>query len=190
MGLDQYVHHIKKASELEAAAMNGRRLEDISSKYPIYYGDEPHLIEDILPWLQKIRVRTDELNYDEIKQAYNIPLNSYVGGWSLSSDKFSMTFVDDDDNRHKVTLTNEEQKQFEHETEIDVYIAHSADEFQYWRKNYELADKLDNVCANENCAHYPVTKEMWDIIQPYTDYDDDDYIPMTEDECLVYHQWY
>lgn len=190
MGLDQYLFHIRKATDEDAAAMNGRRIEDVREKYAVFYGDEPHLIEPIKPWLKPITVRTDELDYDAIKSAHDVPLDARITGWCISPEGLSLSLRDTEDNPYRITLTEDEQKPFEIEIEREIYIAHDAEECGYWRKDYALSDDIDLVCPTENCGYYPVDEDMWSVIENHSGGLDTDYIPISDEECLAYHEWY
>lgn len=193
MGLDMYLYHIKKATDEDVAHVQGQKLSNIIDDYGVYFDDEPSLIEAIKPYLRQVTVRVTETDWDKLLTEHNIPLDVHLTGWSSGPEGRTYSLRDENDKLYHISLSHEEDERYDIEVDRDVYIAHESTQCGYWRKNYALSDELSSITHIENCGFYPVNEEMWDAIINLNNSDGleiEDYIPISDDECLAYHEWY
>lgn len=193
MGLDQYLYRIRKATDADVARVQGRKLRDILEDYAIFFDDEPELIEPIKPYLKRVTVRAIEHDWERMLTEHNVPTDAKLSGWSAGPEGFSYSFRDENKKLYRISLNRDEENKYDIEVDRDVYVANEYTQCAYWRKNHALADELRTITDIENCGFYPVNEEMWETIITFDTSNGlkaNDYIPISENECLVYHEWY
>lgn len=212
MGLDMYVYHVKKLSDADIERIKGlsfeqiqnlNEFEDIEFDMPVNVAlcesiDGVPKYENLLPFLTKINVPRQFVNIVQMKKDYGIPEN-----WSTEGQEW---YCDHETNKDYTTYlfinpectadrgVNMEDEEFEQKyvyTEFTDCYLWMEEEVSYWRKEYELRDRLHRIIGNvENCGYYTCTQEMKDLMRKHNGFHKG--IPRVNHKTteLFYHPWW
>lgn len=194
MGLDMYVYRVRKpkldtrvytAKEISEMGLASANIEEVKH--------ESSLLEQILPYTMVRNVTDEYIDKAKIIADYNLPKNSYIGMWAPNGIQISGTdgngeyvsqFISKSEIDEKYTLTKT----------MPTYIW-KMEEVAYWRKHYELQEWFYDIIEDahdtqvENCGYYVLDADM--IAEMNEQFGEN--VPEedpTDDEALVYHEWY
>lgn len=163
MGLDMYCIRIKKLSEKNLAEIKGKTYEEISQMgYSIWTIDKhnKYLVEDAIPYLTRVLIKSTKFNYAKLKRDKHIPLNARETGFSSSSNGMGFTYRLKG-KTYTAHITTSEAENYYIPIKTFVYVCKTK-EIGYWRKEYNLQDAIYDACDTqiENCGYYKVNEEM------------------------------
>lgn len=209
MGLDMHLYAISRITAEEAEKYNGKPIDDIYddgiSVINVDKSDKEdmEMIRGIMPYLTKVTAVGSFLNVDKVRTENSIPDDAYISGESFSSEYTEYMFRNDKGFHKSVQIENSKlYSDYALHPMIEVYLFHKR-EIHYWRKYYELQSYIYDMLEEENgvyvmnCGYYPLTDGQIEEINEYLKdhpYGNGrvDEIPErnTEDEAIVYWEWY
>lgn len=197
MGLDMY---IRKANKPNFNARKVYSYEALQEQGYDLFEAEPDgslagYLKDLRPFMVKLRCVATYFDTDKITKTYDFKERVHWSGFGPDGIYFSGTAADG--NERTVTIDREQIHQFTYQKKNIFYVTQLS-EVGYWRKEYELDDKLTQHFMSsrgvvvENCGYYRMTKAAMRIVENYTkkhDTEPVDYQP-EEIRSLFYHNWY
>ena len=194
MGLDMYVYRVKKP-QLEEKTYTAEEISKmgLSSANVNEVEHEMSLLEQILPYTVVRNVTGSYLDKGKIIADYNLPKDSYVGMISHKGIQISGQNGNGERVSQCVPSSVIQEKYIIYKT-VPTYIWNMEEE-AYWRKHYELQEWFYNIIEDahdtqvENCGYYVLDADM--IAEMNARFGE--HVPEedpTEDEALVYHEWY
>lgn len=194
MGLDMYIYRVRKpqleertytAEEISKMGLSSANVDEVKH--------EESLLEQILPYTVVRNVTDSYLDKKKIIADYNLPKDSYVGMFSWEGIQISGT----NDNGERVSQFIPDsviQEKYIIYRTVPTYIWKMEEE-AYWRKHYELQewfyDKIEDAydVQVENCGYYILDADMIaEMNEQFGEHVSEE--DPTDDEALVYHEWY
>lgn len=188
MGLDQYIFRVKKL-ELADRLYTSEELSTMGlDKIPAEHFDN-EMYKQLKPYAVKRDVLCKLYDTAKIIEDYNMPNGSHI--WSYCGNEITIGGYDANNQRVDKTITRDEIERKYIKTEIIPYYIFSTEEVWYWRKNYDLAEWLDDnmKCTRENTGYYKLTKTLIKRINSKFKAK----IPeesATKESALFYWEWY
>lgn len=194
MGLDMYIYRVRKpqleertytAEEISNMGFSSVDVEEVSG--------EMSLFEQILPYMVVRNVTDKYVNKAKIISDYDLPKNSYLSMSGYDGIKLEGTHNNGVIVRQFIGR-EELDKKYTFEKTVPTYIWRTEEE-AYWRKHYDLQEWFYNIIEDahdthvENCGYYVLDADM--ISEMNNRFDE--HVPEedpTDDEALVYHEWY
>ena len=209
MGLDMHLFAISKLTDNELKKYHNHPIELLDDtnisviRKETIEDEEEAMIEGIKSCLSEATVIDSLIDIKKIKIDNDIPDDAYISGQCYSFEFTEYIFRNDKGFRKEVKLPNDElYDKYVIHPESDVYLFHKH-EVHYWRKYYNLQNLIhemieeDNNTDVMNCGYYPLTDEQIEQINdflaqhPYEDGTHDEVFDRnTEDETIVYWEWY
>ena len=190
MGLDMYIYRIRKP-QLEERVYTEQEISDmgLSSVEVDYATMEKSLYEQLLPYMTVRNVIGEYINKKKIIKDYNLPKDSFISMLAFHGIELSWDGEDGSVSGTQFIPQEELDKKYITTKTVPTYIWRTEEE-KYWRKHYELQDwfyeKLGNV---ENCGYYVLDADL--IAEMNAKFDEHVFEEdPTDDEALVYHEWY
>ena len=195
MGLDMYLYTARRLNDGEMDEMSGKNVGEMYEYgYSVFETnfqseEEENMYRDILPLCRKITLKTDYVNIKKIAEDNGIEYDHYTMGMWSSNEGYKYYFwkEGDRDNEVSVTVSNEDvEKKYTLTEDVEYYIFDHT-EIMYWRKNYELQNKLHELYDGriENCGYHKVNADMMDAI-----IEDSPEMVSYETKDVFYHEWY
>ncbi len=187
MGLDQYLYRIRKTNLDENVVHDYEKLPAIRvSESDI---DAPE-IEEIRPYLQKVRASYQALDMKAIEAAF------HASGISIGCISSSgITFSWEDQGEYKrFDIPCEDSHKFEVEKTECFYVC-DAKRLKHWYKNYKVSDFFADHFGRPvlNCGYILITQDVVDDFNEefrsnlnYIDVD----CTYDENSAVFYHEWY
>lgn len=208
MGLDMYLYAVSKLEKEEAEKYNGRPIEelydsDISAVLTKIDEDDTGSFDSIKPYLTKARMIDMIIDIDRIIAENQIPDDAYVSGRTDTQEYVELIFRNDNRYRKDVRISREKLlEEYVIYPETDVYLYRKR-EIHYWGKYFGLQDFIYDMLKNDdgidvqNCGYYRLSDEQIEKINGYLkDHPrrngriDRIQERNTEDEAIVYWEWY
>lgn len=197
MGLDMFVYRITKLKEEEQNEVEKMTYKELcKSDFHMLEcdDDDDSLKRQINSYLFFVQKPVERIHFDRLKKVCDIPEEASLC-WVISG-----TFGfkrDNDDKDYEVNYNNltPDQKKQATVTDTLTFAVYKSEELLYWRKAYDLRDKLCEACdvEVENCGYYPLNDKMREVIKEALKEDEREDIPdldSTEDSVVCYHEWY
>lgn len=197
MGLDMYM---RKAIKPDLNARKVYTHEELEKQGYDLFEAEPDgslagYLKDLRPFMVKLRCIAEYFDCEKIGETFGFAGRPHWGGFGPDGIYFSGK--DAEDNYKSVTIPRENIQEFTYQKKNIFYVT-QLQEVGYWRKHYELDDKLTKHFMSargvvvENCGYYRMTKAAMRIVENYTkkygtepvDYNPEDI------RSLFYHNWY
>lgn len=194
MGLDMYIYRVRKP-QLEERTYTAEELGHMGySSVGVNYVDaEKSLFEQILPYMVIRNVTDDYINKEKIIVDYNLPEDSYIS--MMGNDGVKLRGTNDSGESVSQFISMDElDKKYTITKTVPTYIWRTEEE-AYWRKHYDLQEWFYNIIEDahdthvENCGYYVLDADL--IAEMNAKFDE--HVPEedpTDDEALVYHEWY
>ena len=208
MGLDMYLYAVSKLEKEEAEKYNGRPIEelydsDISAVLTKIDEDDTGSFDSIKPYLTKARMIDMIIDIDRIIAENQIPDDAYVSGRTDTQEYVELIFRNDNRYRKDVRISREKLlEEYVIYPETDVYLYRKR-EIHYWGKYFGLQDFIYDMLKNDdgidvqNCGYYRLSDEQIEKINGYLkDHPrgngriDRIQERNTEDEAIIYWEWY
>lgn len=210
MGLDMYVYKVTKLSNSDVDHVLHLTPDEIQNIDEDDYFSAPvnmtlcdridgiKKYDALFPFLTKIHVPRQFVNLAQMKKDFGIPEDWSTGGqgwsWDPGTNKnynaYHFSNPDCTADR-EVKLEDEEfEQKYVYIESADCYLWRE-EEVSYWRKEYELRDRLHRMIGNaENCGYYPVTADMKTLMKRYHGFTNG--IPRVNHKTteLFYHPWW
>ena len=185
MGLDMFLYRAKKLSDKAVKEVEGKEIysRDYSYLNPEYESE----FKSLIPFSRKVNVLVDYMDTDKIKKDFDIPNNAHNTVQSFMHGITKLGFNYGDNDYKEVSITDTDMKEKYTITKLEQRYVVELNEIYYWRKNYELQDKLYELCDEqiENCGYHAVNEEMLRAINKHTDR-----TITNKNGNLFYHEWY
>ena len=201
MGLDMYAYKIRKPTDDEAVAFEGMDAGELSGEFAAIRvsdtkdNDGELACKDLLHYASIIRMKTRCFNQEKFLEDHDIPRDAVCGMRSYSGESFTYEYFwkpAGSDKKISKELTFTDIDEFDRKYgywEEEDYIVFCEDEVGYWRKNYDLQDRLYDAYEGQivNCGYHLCNDEMLSLMRE---------AGMTEDcecqdgEAIFYHEWY
>lgn len=215
MGLDQWLYCIQRLTKEEAIALEGKRYDEMieddslllfrANEYPAEEEDFDE-IKSIFGYLTKVKLISSLVRVEDLYRDKGVPEGYSVIGSSYRNGNMHLSFVKYPEGgseyeysklpRVEIDVTNEEYNKYSYEEVEDYYVC-KKEEIYYWRKNYELQDKLYETAVENgdqilNCGWHKCNEEMIMDIQNAISQEDNMRLVLNlpESEAYVYHEWY
>lgn len=220
MGLDQWLFRIQRLTKEEAIALEGKHYNEISEDDSLllfraneYSAEERDFdeIKSIFEYLTKVKLISSLVHIEDLYRDKGVPEGYSVIGSSYRNGNTHVSFVkypeDGSDYEYsklpkmEIDVTDEEYNKYSYEEVEDYYVC-KIEEIYYWRKNYELQDKLYEAAEENgdqilNCGWHKCNEEMIMDIQDAISQEDNMrlvnmrlVLNLPESEAYVYHEWY
>jgi hypothetical protein len=219
MGLDMYMRKIAKLSDNDVEYLTGKHVSIIYTPGCNYtymhkedFDSEPDMYADLLPFVSEIKMLDTFFDWKKCWKDHDVDelddrRGSYHGpngvGYSFASGK-------------RIDMTPEEYDSYCYDGETIVYVW-SSEEVDYWRKYYDLLDKIEQVrmrhkikeaeLANrtlskeeishliiENCGYYELSleerKEIRNFLLERNDDDANKDYWYEEDDHIFFTAWW
>ena len=196
MGLDMFVFRVTELSEEEQREVEKMTYGELcDSDYDRVDADENEsLVKQIKPYLFFVKKPVDRIHFDLLKKVCGIPEDAR---WCWSASGTFGFRRENDDKAYEVNyneLTPEQKKQVT-PTDTITYAIYKREDLLYWRKAYDLRDKIREACdvEVENCGSYPLNDKMREVIKAALKEEGREDIPdltSTDDSVVCYHEWY
>ena len=204
MGLDMYLYRISRISSSEQRKLRGLKEDEIRQQgYSIFHKPSKHesdLLKNIMPYLRGIKIPMEYFDMKKIIKDFKIPRNALPCGSMYAHNQVKFDFCSPDYKKSYVADLNSHEliKKYTYTKLTNCYVSRVA-EIGYWRKNYDLQDKIYQAAdldyiEIENCGYYPLTDGMAEAIL------NDDYeyskkvkphdLICDENSVICYHEWY
>lgn len=194
MGLDMYLHKVRKLNEKEIKSIIGKTIDealDVNYDIAIWRADEK-MDSNLLPYSCVVKLKADVLEEDRLMKENGIPNDAVVGGYEIGEDEIELSFKykENDELKHKdVKLSRKEFEGYFHYDEQDCYVCFM-EEIGYWRKDYDLRDEIHYMLGEvDNCQYKKVTEELRDYLEK-TEEQFGGELKCGEDEAFFYYEWY
>lgn len=213
MGLDQWLYRVQRITKEETIALEGKYYNEISkdNSLLLFRANEPEdgdfdEIKSIFGYLTKVKLISSLVHIEDLYRDKGVPEGYSVIGSSYGNGNMHVSFVKYPEDgseyeysklpRVEIDVTDEEYNKYSYE-EVEDYYACKEEEIYYWRKNYELRDKLYEAAEENgdqilNCGWYKCNEEMIMDIQDSISQEDNMRLVLNlpESEAYVYHEWY
>ena len=213
MGLDQWLYQIQRLTKEEAIALEGKHYNEISKDDSLLLfraneseeGDFDE-IKSIFGYLTKVKLISSLVHIEDLYRDKGVPEGYSVIGSFYRNGNTHVSFVKHPEDgseyeysklpRVEIDVTDEEYNKYSYEEVEDYYVC-KKEEIYYWRKNYELQDKLYEAAEENgdqilNCGWHKCNEEMIMDIQDAISQEDNMrlVLNLSESEAYVYHEWY
>lgn len=215
MGLDQWLYRVQRLTKEEAIALEGKHYDEMieddslllfrANEYPEEEEDFDE-IKSIFGYLTKVKLISFLVHVKDLYRDKGVPEGYSVVGSSYTNGNMHLSFVKYPEDgseyeyskfpRVEIDVTNEEYNKYSYEEVEDYYVC-KKEEIYYWRKNYELQDKLYEAAVENgdqilNCGWHKCNEEMIMDIQNAISQEDNMRLVLNlpESEAYVYHEWY
>ena len=184
MGLDMFMFKVRKLSDKEVASLSGKNTQIFTNdilfftKKDVEKEDTQDMLRDLKPYLTMIPAVTSFYDVEKIKADNDIPAEAMIGmRCHERNNTMRFTFYWKD-GRKEVSFADTD---YVIDENVEVYACHH-EEIRYWRKNYELQNKIyENYDGEiENCGYYALNEEFLKELFPRRKYFDG----------ILYHEWY
>ena len=194
MGLDMFCYAVRRATDDEVAAFN--EYESCNTISYIHAEDcDCESMEDLAPYMRRVSrvglVTDFEAIESEMRESYRLLYGDDIPSiisTSYSNGTVSYRF-------HDKPPISFDIERYTHEDMVDYCVFHS-EEIGYWRKNYDLEQKIYLMYADahgktvENCGYHRIDDIEGAIEEMFGD-DDRPYIPYPKEGwAFFYHEWY
>lgn len=197
MGLDMYMY---KATKPELNTRKVHKYSDLEKDgYAIFEpqadGTLPQRLNDLKPFLVRLRCLARYYDVDKIRETFNMPADTHWSGFGSNGVYFSG--CTESGEYKSITIAHDQCDEFTYEKQSIFYVT-TLDEVGYWRKHYTLDDKLTKHFMSargvvvENCGYYRMTKAAMRIVENYVKKHDTEGVFYDPEEIrsLFYHNWY
>ena len=202
MGLDMYVYRISGLTDEEKKEVEEMSYDDLCAEdFTVFDWDEEHehRMSPIKDFLTIVKKPVENIHFDLVKKVFDIPKAAEYSGFGSGPEGRFIYFTDD--NEHKTytveydKATSEQRKQVTVTDMMTFAVFHSY-ELIYWRKAYDLQDKLHEACDVyiENCGYYPLNDKMRQAIKDSLEKEgresEIELLEPVEGSAICYHEWY
>ncbi len=175
MGLDMWMYEVKKMTKKEIAMLNNMSYKEISDlpDFSYYIKEEvdqknEEFIEDLLPYTITVPVNIKYCDLEKVKREHNIPDDYYLFRASYRNTADIEYEYGSSDYRKKKIIVNFTNEEFENYivNKPRHLIVYKQKEVAYWRKFYELQEKIYDMYFEEttkeiqNCGMHSLSDDM------------------------------
>ena len=185
MGLDMFLYKVKKMTK-EGIKNLPKRRDEFPPNYIVIRKqvakDEEDMVKDIIPYCESMKVSFDYMDFSKCLEDYHIDKDDLCICEGHFNDSVKYNFK----SGREIILSRDEYNNYLYEKEEDCYVC-KCDNIAYWRKNYDLEDKIYDAYDGiiENCGFYRINKE-----DAYELFKDSNLDEIEDDEAFIYHEWY
>ena len=190
MGLDSYVHRVRKPKGLVNKIYTMQDIQDLGLSYFQNKDGYKDLEKELLPYCQTVKVQVNRINMDRIIEHYHLSSKAEI----VYQDSKMLGVRDPEQEDETVCIENTTVRDVFTDTIEEDFFVFYAEEVLYWRKNFDISDFFHGLLGQvENCGYYELLPEY---IEEYNQralengWEQLDEECSAEDAVLFYLEWY
>ena len=191
MGLDMYLFRLTRLNLKEREMLEGKDAETIRGLgYSVFLEIKNKKYKYAKDFLSPIASSVRMIDFKKIKADFEIPDDANRQFASYGSAETTFEYGNESGFEKTVKIPNSEmESKYTYAEPMTVYVW-KEEEVAYWRKNWDLREKLTRVTKKniKNMGYYPLTDRQVSVIERISGKK----IPRARDEgeTVAYFEWY